>query len=164
MIEQQQTSEELCNLLLQSIIAKDEKLMLKILEQEDEALIKDIISRVPVNHIRKLVIGISDILTTKLTVNHLRWLQHLLATKYSVISSMADGRSILIPLISLLEDRSSPTYSNKMQGLRGKLILLKQLKEARRADIAETVVRVQVEPEQQAQMEIDSETDTDDST
>lgn len=158
---QEHSNEELCNLLIQSLIAKDENLMQKVLEQEDDAIIKDIINRVPVNHVRKLIIELRNILSTKLTVNHLRWLQHLLALKYTVISSMADGRSILIPLISLLEDRSSPLYYTKMQGLQGKLTLLKQLKEARRSDKdAQTIVRVQVEPEERAQMEIDSETDT----
>lgn len=158
--QQQQTNEELCNLLVQSLIAKDEKLLQKILEQEDELIIKDIINRVPVNHVRKLVIELRNILSNKLTVNHLQWLQHLLAIKYSVLSSMADGRSILIPLISLLNDRSEPSYYNKMLTLKGKINLLKQLRAARRVDIAETVVRVDSEPDQQAQMEIDSETDS----
>lgn len=157
MIAQQQTNEELCNLLVQSLIAKDEKLLQKILEQEDEVIIKDIINRVPVNHVRKLVIELRNLLSDKLTVNHLQWLQHLLALKYSVISSMADGRSILVPLISLLDDRSSPSYYNKMLTLKGKITLLKQLRAARRVDIAETIVRVDAEPDQPAQMEIDSE-------
>lgn len=157
MIAQHQTNEELCNLLVQGLIAKDEKLLQKILEQDDEVVIKDIINRVPVNHVRKLVIELRNILSNKLTVNHLQWLQHLLALKYSVISSMADGRSILVPLISLLDDRSSPTYYNKMLTLKGKITLLKQLRAARRVDIAETVVRVDAEPDQPAQMEIDSE-------
>lgn len=160
MIMQEQTNEELCNLLIQGLVAKDEKLMQEVLEEENEANIKDIINRIPVNHVRKLVIELRNLLSIKLSVNHLLWLQHLLALKYSVISSMADGRSILIPLISLLDDRSSPAYYNKMLGLKGKLILLQQLKEARRIDRAETVVEVQEEHEQPAQMEIDSETDT----
>lgn len=157
---QHQSNEESCNLLIQSLIAKDEKLLQKILELEDEETIKDIINRVPVNHVRKLVIELRNILSNEITVNHLRWLQHILALKYSVISSMADGRSILIPLIALLEDRSSPEYCNKMQGLKGKITLLKQLKEARGADIAETVVRVREDAELPAQMEVESETDT----
>lgn len=157
---QQQSNEELCNILIQSLIAKDEKLLLKVLEQDDENVIKDIITKVPVNHVRRLIIELRNVLSTKLSVNHLQWLQHLLALKYSVLSSMADGRSILIPLMCLLDDRSSPAYYNKMQGLKGKLTLLKQLKDARRTDMAETVVKVSAEPEQPAQMVIDSETDT----
>lgn len=158
--DQPQSNEELCNLLVQSLIAKDEILLQKVLEQDNEVVIKNIISRIPVNHVKKLVIELRNILSVKLTVNLLTWLQHLLALKYSVISSMADGRSILLPLISLLDDKSAPDYYNKMLGLKGKLTLLKQLREVRRSDRAETVVRVQVEPEQPAQMEVDSETDT----
>lgn len=160
MLMQQQSNEELCNLLIQSLIARDEKLLQKVLEQKDEVVIKDIINRIPVNHVRKLVIELRNILSTKIAINHLQWLQHLLALKYSVVSTMADGRSILIPLLSLLDDKSSPAYYNKIQGLKGKLTLLKQLKELRRIDMAETVVRVEAEHDQPAQMEVDSETDT----
>lgn len=160
MLTQQQSNEELCNLLIQSLIARDEKLLLKVLEQDDEVVIKDIINRIPVNHVRKLVIELRNILSTNIAINHLQWLQHLLALKYSVISTMADGRSVLIPLLSLLDDKSDPNYYSKLQGLKGKLMLLKQLKELRRVDMAETVVRVQAEHDEPAQMEVDSETDT----
>lgn len=44
-----------------------------------------------------------------------------------------------------------------MLTLKGKITLLKQLRAARRVDIAETIVRVDAEPDQPAQMEIDSE-------
>lgn len=161
LLEQTPSSEELCNLLVQGLIAKDEKLLNKVLEQSDEVVIKDILNRVPVNHVRKLIIELTNILATQLSTNHLIWLQHLLALKYSVVSSMADGRSILLPLISLLDDKSSPLYYNKMLSLKGKLTLLRQLREARKYDTkAETVVRVQVESDQPAQMEIESDTDT----
>lgn len=160
MLTQQQSNEELCNLLIQSLIARDEKLLLKVLEQDDEVVIKDIINRIPVNHVRKLVIELRNILSTKTAINHIRWLQHLLALKYSVVSTMADGRSVLLPLFSLLADKSDPIYYTKLQGLKGTLMLLKQLKEMRRVDMAETVVRVQAEHDQPAQMEVDSETDT----
>lgn len=160
MIMQQQSTEELCNLLIQSIEAKDEKSILKVLEQEDEAIIKEIINRVPVHHVRKLIIELRNILSSKLTVNHLQWLQQILALKFSVISSMADGRSVLLPLISLLDDRSSPAYYIKMQALKGKINLLKQLKETRRSETTETVVRVPIERDQPAHMEIDVESET----
>lgn len=156
----QQSNEELCNLLIQSLIAKDEKRLAKVLEQTDEVVVKEIINKIPVNHVRTFVIELRNLLSTNIAINHLKWLQHLLALKYSVISTMADGRSILIPLMSLLDDKSSPEYYSKLQGLRGKLTLLEQLKEARRIDMAETVVRVQVEHDEPAQMEVESETDT----
>lgn len=156
-----QSNEELCNLLIQSLVAKDEKLMQRVLEQNDEVVIKDVVNRIPVNHVRKLVIELSNLMAIKLCVNHLQWLQHILAQKYSVISSMADGRSILLPLISLLEDRSAPAYFNKMQALKGKLLLLNQLREVRKSDTAQKVVSVRVEPEQPAVMEVESESDTD---
>lgn len=159
---QQPSNEEWCNLLLQSLIAKDEKLLLKVLEQDDEKVVKDIINRVPANHVSKLVIELRNILSNKLTVNHLQWLQYLLASKYSVISSMPDGRSILLPLVSLLDDRSSPAYYSKLQGLKGKLTLLKQLREARKTEIVETVVRVPSERDGPTHMEVESGTDTED--
>lgn len=157
---QQQTTEELCNLLVQSVEAKDEKTILRVLEQEDEAIVKEIINRVPVHHVRKLIIELRNILSNKLTVNHLQWLQLILASKFTVISSMADGRSILLPLISLLEDRSSPAYYVKMQALKGKIDLLKQLKESRRSETAETVVRVPIERDQPNHIEVEMESET----
>lgn len=160
MIMQQQTHEELCNLLIQSLEAKDEKVLLKVLEHEDEATMREVINRVPVHHVRKLIIELRNILSNKLTANHLKWLQQILASKFSVISSMADGRSVLIPLISLLDDRSSPAYYMKMQALKGKLTLIQQLKESRKLDVPETVVRIPVERDPSTQMEIDAESET----
>lgn len=154
------SNQDLCNLLISGLVANDENLVLKVLDQNDEDTIKDIINIIPVNHVRGLIIELRNILSRTISINYLKWLQHLLALKYTIISSMTDGRSILIPLIALLDDKSSPEYYNKMQGLQGKLTLLRQLKEARRTDMAETVVRVQSENEQPAQMIVDSETDT----
>lgn len=159
---QRKSEEESCNLLIQGLLARDEKLLRKVLEEKDEETIKEIINRVPVNHVRKLLIEIGNLLTKESTTNHLSWLQHLLAIKYSVVSSMADGRSILLPLISLLEDRSSPEYYRKMLELKGKLSLLRSLKEARRTDHNETVVVVQDGPESSAKMDVDSETESED--
>lgn len=154
------SEEESCNLLIQGLIARDEKLLQKVLEEKDEETIKEIINRVPVNHVRKLLIEIGNLLTKESSTNHLLWLQHLLAIKYSVVSSMADGRSILLPLISLLEDRSSPEYYRKMLELKGKLSLLRSLKETRKTDHGETVVVVQDGPESSARMDVDSETES----
>lgn len=157
----QLTNEEQCNLLIQSLVAKDEKLLRKVLEQDDEATVKDIINHVPVNHVRRLVIEISNLLAADMTVGHLQWLQHILALKYSVLSSMADGRSVLLPISTLLKNKSAPTYLNKLQALKGKITLLKQLRELRRESNApETVVRLPAEPEQDTHMEVDSATDT----
>lgn len=160
MIMQQQTYGELCNLLIQSLEAKDEAALLKVLQHEDEAVIREIVNKVPVHHVRKLIIEMRNLLSNELTTNHLRWLQQILASKFSVISSMADGRSILLPLISLLDDRSSPAYYMKVQTLKGKLTLLKQLKEARKSDIPETVVRIPIERDPSTHMEIDAESET----
>lgn len=161
MQNQQPTNEELCNLLVQGLVAKDEKLLRKVLEQDDDAKIKDIINHVPVNHVRRLVIELGNLLTTDLTVGHLRWLQHILALKYSVLSSMADGRSILLPITTLLNDKSCPAYLNKLQALKGKIALLKQLRELRQeSSVPETIVWVPVEPDKQPEMELDSATDT----
>lgn len=161
MQNQQPTNEELSNLLVQGLVAKDEKLLRQVLEQDDEAKIKDIINRVPVNHVRKLVIELGNLLSTDLTVGHLQWLQHILALKYSVLSSMADGRSILLPIATLLNDKSCPAYLNKLQALKGKIALLRQLRELRQeSDVPETSVWIPVEPEKQPHMEIDSATDT----
>lgn len=154
------SEEESCNLLIQSLIARDEKLLQKVLEEKDEEKIKEIISRIPVNHVRKFLIEIQNLLNKESTVNHLQWLQHLLTIKYSVVSTMADGRSILLPLISLLEDRSSPEYYRKMLELKGKLSLLKSLKETRKTDHGETVVVVQDGPDSSGRMDIDSETES----
>ena len=158
---QQQTNEELCNLLIQSLEAKDEKALLKVLDQEDEAIIQDIINRVPVHHVRKFVIELRNVLSEKLTINHLKWLQQLVALKFSVISSMADGRSVLLPLISLLDDRSSPAYYIKLQALKGKIQLLKQLKEARKAEATDSVVRLPIERDQPNHIEVEVESETD---
>ena len=157
----QQTTEESCNLLIQSLEAKDEKTILKILDIEDEATIKDIITRVPVHHVRKLILELRNILSNKLTVNHLIWLQNIIALKFSVISSMADGRSILLPLTSLLEDRSSPAYYVKLQALKGKLTLLKQLKEGRKLGNLTTAPNdvAVVEPEE-IDVEVESDTES----
>lgn len=160
-MQPQQTNEELSNLLIQSIETKDEQSILKILECEDAAKISDVINRVPAHHVRKLVLELRNVLSQQLTTNHLRWLQQVLILKFSALSSMADSRSIILPLISLLEDRSSPAYYMKIQALRGKLTLLKQLKETRTTETQDIVVRVPVDREQSARMEIDSESDTD---
>lgn len=160
MIMQQQTHEELCNLLIQSLEVKDEAALLKVLEHDDELTIREVINRVPVHHVRKLILEMRNLLSNKLTTNHLRWLQQILASKFSVISSMADGRSILLPLISLLDDRSSPAYYMKVQALKGKLTLLQQLKEVRRTDVPETVVRIPVERDPPTHIEIDAESET----
>lgn len=164
MQQQQQpkpTNEEHSNLLIQSLVAKDEKLLRKVLEQDDEATVKDIINHVPVNHVRKLVIEISNLLASDMSIGHLQWLQHILALKYSALASMADGRSILLPISTLLKDKSSPAYMNKLQALKGKITLLKQLRELRKESNApETIVRLPAEPNQDVHMEIDSATDT----
>jgi len=161
MIMQQQTNEELTNLMVQSLEAKDQIALLKVLEHQDECTITDIVNRVPVHHVRKLIIELRNILSDNLTPNHLKWLQHVLASKFSVISSMPDGRSLILPLISLLDDRSSPDYYMKVQALRGKLSLLKQMKETRKLDAPETLVRIPVERDPTTHMEIDAESDTD---
>uniref|UniRef100_A0A6G1SIC9 Small-subunit processome Utp12 domain-containing protein n=1 Tax=Aceria tosichella TaxID=561515 RepID=A0A6G1SIC9_9ACAR len=161
MAVQQQTNEELCNLFIQSLEAKDEKTILKILECDDEATIRDVINRIPVHHVRKLIIELRNVLSQQLTTNHLRWLQQVLVLKFSALASMADNRSIILPLISLLDDRSSPAYYMKMQALKGKISLLKQLKETRNLETQETVVRVTADRDQPAHMEIDTESETD---
>ena len=160
MIMQQQTHEELCNLLIQSLESKDETALLKVLEHDDDSTITEVLNRVPVNHVRRLIIEIRNLLSNQLTTNHLRWLQHILASKFTVISAMADGRSILLPLISLLDDRSSPAYYMKVQALKGKLTLLRQLKESRKSDVPETVVRIPADKEPTNLMEEDLESET----
>lgn len=160
MIMQNRSDEELCNLLVQSIISRDEKLLRDVLDHEDETTIKDVINRLPANYVRKLLIELGNLLSSDLTPKHLRWVQNLLALKYSVVSTMSDGRSILLPLISLLEDRSSPEYYNKVQGLKGKVTLLQQMKEARRTEMAETVVKLPGDADKSTRMEVESETDT----
>lgn len=159
--QQHQTNEELCNLFVQSLEAKDEKTILKILECDDEATIRDVIQRIPVHHVRKLVLELRNVLAQQLTPTHLRWLQHVLVLKFSALASMTDNRSIVLPLISLLDDRSSPAYYMKVQALKGKISLLKQLKETRDTETQETVVRVPIERDQPSHMEVDTESDTD---
>lgn len=159
--QQQQTNEELCNLFIQSLEAKDEQTILKVLECDDEATIRDVINRIPVHHVRKLVIELRNVLSDQLTTNHLRWLQQILVLKFSALASMADNRSIIMPLISLLDDRSSPAYYMKMQALKGKISLLKQLKETRDLETQETIVRIPIDRDQPAHMEVDTESGTD---
>lgn len=160
-MQPQQTNEELSNLFIQSIETKDEQTILKILECDDEAKIRDVINKIPAHHVRKLILELRNVLSERLTTNHLHWLQQVLILKFSALSSMADSRSIILPLISLLEDRSSPAYYMKMQALKGKLALLKQLKETRTTETQETVIRVPADREKSSHMEIDSESDTD---
>lgn len=124
------SNEELCNLLLQGLVAKDEKLIKQVLDCEDDQVITEVINKLPVHHVRKLVIEISNLLSNEISINHLKWLQQLITLKYSVISSMPDGRSIFLPLVTLLDDRSSPEYYNKLQSLKAKLTLVKQLRHA----------------------------------
>jgi hypothetical protein len=159
--QQQQTNEELCNLFIQSLETKDENTILKILECDDEATIRDVINRIPVHHVRKLIIELRNVLSDQLTTNHLRWLQQILVLKFSAIASMSDNRSIIMPLISLLDDKSSPAYYMKLQALRGKIALLKQLKETRNMEAQETIVRVPLDRERPAHMEVDTDSDTD---
>lgn len=155
---QQHTNEELCNLLIQSLEAKDQKAILKILECDDEATIRDIVHRIPVHHVRRLVIELRNVLSDQLTTNHLKWLQQILVLKFSALASMADNRSIILPLMSMLEDKSSPSYYMKLQGIKGKISLLKQLKETRDIEPQETILRVDLEP---AREEIYADSDTD---
>lgn len=159
---QQHTNEELSNLLVESLISRDEKLLQKVLNQEDESIIKEILIRLPVNYVRKLAIELGNLLSTDISIKVLKWIQHLLASKYSVISTMSDGRSILMPLVSILDDRSSPQYYNKLLALKGKITLLQQLKESRRLEMTENVVRVAPDEGKVTQMVVDSDTDTED--
>lgn len=160
-MQPQQTNEELTNLFIQSIETKDEQTILRILECDDEVKIRDVVNRIPAHHVRKLILELRNLLSNQLITNHLRWLQQVLILKFAAISSMADSRSIILPLISLLDDRSSPAYYMKMQALKGKLSLLKQLKETRTTETQETVIRVPIDREQSSRMEVDSESDTD---
>lgn len=157
---QDRSNDEVCNLLVQSIISRDEKLLQNVLDIEDEAAIKDVVNRLPANYVRKLLIELGNLLSSDMSTKHLRWVQSLLAHKYSVVSTMSDGRSIIMPLISLLEDRSSPEYYKKVQSLKGKITLLQQLRESRRSEGPEVEVRVPADPEQPQHMDVDSETDT----
>lgn len=157
---QERSNEEIGNLLVQSIVSRDEKLLKSVLDIEDDACVKDVINRLPANYVRKLLIELGNLLSADLSIRHLRWLQHLLALKYSIVSSMSDGRSILMPLISLLEDRSSPEYYNKVQKLKGKIALLQHLREGKKSNMASTVVRVPAEIDKSNQMEVDSDTET----
>lgn len=151
-----------CNQLVESLVSRDEKLFQKVIDQDDESKIKNIINRLPVKHIRTLLIELGNLVSSEVSIRALKWIQLLVSLRYSVISTMPDGRSILMPIISILEDRSSPNYYNKLCALKGKLTLLQQVKETRRIETAENVVRVSDEQEKAAQMEIDSDTDTED--
>lgn len=123
------SNEELSNILIQSIIAKDQKLLQSVLDIGDEEVIKDVITKVPVNYVMKLLVELSNLISDNTNLNHLTWLQHLLSIRYSVVTTMTEGRSILLPLLSVLKDKSSPEYYAKMQSLKGKITLLRNLRE-----------------------------------
>lgn len=127
LIEEPTVQDEHCKLLIQGLNTKDTRIVLEILKNEDPEVIKEILENLPAHHVRSLVVQLRNLISQRPQLSHLRWLQNLMTIKYSLVVSMVDGRSLLAPLLAILEDQTSITYFKKVKLCRGKIKAIRKL-------------------------------------
>lgn len=124
LIDEPTIENESCKLLIQGLLTKDEKQISNVLAIEDDEEIRTVLELLPAHHVRNFVIQLRNFISEKTSLNHLKWLQLLFTIKHSVVVAIPDGRSILVPLLAILEDTSSIAYHTKMRACRTKLYQL----------------------------------------